>query len=67
MIDYKKTCTLYEYTQDYKLIRKWTLEGCFIKGLTEGEFDRESTDGKRKITAEIVYDRARVTNTYTTI
>ena len=67
MIDYKKTCTLYEYTQDYKLIRKWTLEGCFIKNLNEGEFDRESTEGKRKITAEIVYDRAKVTNNYETI
>ena len=27
MKDYKKTCTLCEYTQDYELIRTWTLYG----------------------------------------
>ena len=66
MRDYKKTCTLMEYTQDYELIRTWTLEGCFITKLTESDFDREN-DGKRKITAEISYDRAIVTNNYETI
>lgn len=57
MKDYKKTCTLVEYTQDYKQIRKWTLEGCFITGITEGEFDRESDD-KRQLQVAIAYDRA---------
>lgn len=66
MLDYKKTCTLCEYTQDYELIRTWTLEGCFITKLSEGEFDREN-DGKRKITVEISYDRATVENNYDTI
>ena len=66
MRDYKKTCTLMEYTQDYELVRTWTLEGCFITKLIESEFDREN-DGKRKITAEISYDRATVVNNYDTI
>lgn len=66
MRDYKKTCTLMEYTQDYELIRTWTLEGCFITKLSEGEFDREN-DGKRKITVEISYDRATIENNYDTI
>lgn len=57
MVDYKKTATLCEYTQDYQLIRTWTLEGMFITGLTEGDLDREN-DGKRQITANFVFDRA---------
>lgn len=58
MKDYKKTCTLIEYTQDYEQIRSWTLYGCFITGLEESEFDKEAGDDKRQITAEFVYDRA---------
>lgn len=57
MKDYKKTCTLIEYTQDYEQIRYWTLYGCFITSIDEGEFDRES-DGKRQLTVAISYDRA---------
>lgn len=63
MKDYKKTCTLYEYTQDYELIRTWRLEGCFVTKVSSDQFDRES-DGKRKVTAEISYDRALVENNY---
>lgn len=59
MKDYKKTCTLMEYTQDYELIRTWNLEGCFVTGIDEGEFDRES-DGKRQLTVSIAYDRAEM-------
>lgn len=66
MRDYKKVCTLCEYTQDYELIRTWKLEGCFITKLSEGDFDREN-DGKRKISVEISYDRATVQNNYDTI
>lgn len=57
MADYKKTCTLYEYTQDYKLIRYWILDGCFINSIEEGEFDREN-DEKRQLNVKIAYDRA---------
>ena len=57
MKDYKKNCTLIEYTQDFEQIRSWTLYGCFITDIQEGDFDKEN-DGKRQITANIVYDRA---------
>ncbi len=57
MADYKKNCTLIEYTQDYEQVRSWTLYGCWIKGLSEDAFDKEN-DGKRAITATIEYDRA---------
>lgn len=57
MKDYKKTCTLIEYTQDYEQIRRWTLEGCFITGIDEADFDREN-DGKRQMTVSISYDTA---------
>jgi hypothetical protein len=60
MKDYKKTCTLIEYTQDYEMIRRWTMYGCFITGIDEGEFDREN-DGKRQLTVAISYDRADMT------
>ena len=57
MKDYKRNCTLVEYTQDYEQVRSWTLYGCWISALSEDAFDREN-DGKRAITATIQYDRA---------
>ena len=59
MKDYKKNCTLIEYTQDFEQVRKWTIYGCWISSISEGEFDKES-DGKRQITAKIEYDRAEM-------
>lgn len=59
MKDYKKNCTLVEYTQDFKQIRSWTLYGCWISSITESEFDKEQ-DGKRQITAKLEYDRAEM-------
>jgi hypothetical protein len=59
MKDYKKNCTLIEYTQDFEQIRSWTLYGCWISNISEGEFDKEN-DGKRQITAKIEYDRAEM-------
>ena len=66
MKDYKKTCTLLEYTQDYKLIRYWTLEGCFITGIDEDDFDREN-DEVRKLTVAVSYDRAMMYPQHDTI
>lgn len=57
MKDYKKTCTLVEYTQDYEPIRSWTLYGCFVTAVNDSEFNKES-DNKRSLTATIEYDRA---------
>lgn len=56
--NYKKTCTLVEYTQDYEEIRSWTLYGCWVKDTSEDNFDKSNGDTDRKITATIVYDRA---------
>ena len=57
MEDYKRDCTLIEYTPDYTEIRKWRLEGCWVKGITENEFSMEDA-AKRQITANIRFDRA---------
>ena len=59
MSAYKKDCTLIEYTQNFEQIRSWTLKGCWISDISEGDFDKEN-DGKRQITAKIEYDHAIV-------
>lgn len=59
MKNYKKDCTLIEYTQDFEPIRTWTLYGCWISGLNEDEFNK-GQDGKRQITANLQYDRAEI-------
>ena len=59
MKDYKKNCTLIEYTQDFEQVRSWTIYGCWISKISEGEFDKEN-DGKRQITATLEYDRAEL-------
>lgn len=59
MADYKRDCTLVEYTQDFQQIRSWKLYGCWISDIGDEAFDKES-DGKRKLTATIQYDRAEM-------
>ena len=60
MKDYKRDCTLSEYTQDFELIRSWKLHGCWVSQISEGDFDKESGGDKRQITATIEYDRAEM-------
>lgn len=55
--DYKKDAYLLEYTPDYQLVRTWKLMGCWISGLSEGEYSHDSAD-KHTITATIEYDKA---------
>lgn len=56
--NYKRNCKLVEYAPDYsKIIRSWTLYGCWVKTLSEGNFSHDSND-KRSIDVTIVYDRA---------
>lgn len=56
--NYKKDCQLVEYAPDYsRVVRKWTLKGCWVKSLSEGSFTHDSQD-KRSIDVTIVYDRA---------
>lgn len=59
MKDYKKTCTLIEYTQDFEQVRSWTLYGCWVSSIDESDFDKENDD-KRQISAKIEYDRAEM-------
>ena len=59
MKDYKKKCTLVEYTQDFEQIRSWTIHGCWISAIDDSDFDKESDD-PRKLTATIIYDRAEM-------
>jgi len=59
MKDYKKDCTLVEYTQDFEEVRRWKLYGCWISDVSEDSFDKEN-DGKRQITATVQYDRAEM-------
>ena len=56
--NYKKDCTLVEYSPDYEeVLRTWTLKGCWISSLSEDAFSNEAND-KRTVTATIVYDKA---------
>lgn len=53
--DYKKTCYLNVYDSNNKLIRTYTLYGCWIQDLPQEEFQVGRGEG-RKITATIIYD-----------
>lgn len=56
--NYKRNCMLVEYAPDFsKIIRTWTLYGCWVKTLSEGNFSHDSND-KRSIDVTIVFDRA---------
>ena len=48
---------IYVNTPDYKLVRTWRMVGCWVSGLSEGEFNMEN-GGKKTITANIEYDKA---------
>ena len=56
-INYKKNCTLIEYTSDHVKVRSWKLIGCWIKSISENDYDKESDDLQR-VQATIRYDRA---------
>ena len=55
--DYKLDAWLTEYTPDYQVVRTWKIAGCWISGLSEGNYSHESTD-KRAINATLEYDKA---------
>ena len=56
--NYKYDCTLLEYTPDMsKVLRSWTLKGCWIGGISEDPFNL-SERNERTITATLHYDRA---------
>lgn len=57
-INYKKDCTLIEYTADWKQVRYWELKGCWISALSEDAYNKETSGDVRRVTATIQYDRA---------
>lgn len=57
--DYKKQCTLTEYTPTWQPVRQWRLYGCWISNLTEDDFSYSGND-KRQISATISYDYAKL-------
>ena len=55
---YKYDCELVEYAPDFsRIVRKWTLIGCWARSVSEGSFSHDNPD-KRGIDVTIVYDRA---------
>ena len=60
--DYKKQCTLTEYTPTWQPVRQWRLFGCWISGISESAMSYSSND-KRQITATITYDYAKLEET----
>lgn len=56
-INYKHDATLIEYTADHIKVRSWKLIGCWVKSLSEEDYDKE-TDNVRRVSATIRYDRA---------
>ena len=56
-IDYKKNATLIEYTSDHVKVRSWRLIGCWIKNISEDDYDKTNDDLVR-VQATILYDRA---------
>ena len=56
-IDYKKNATLIEYTSDHVKVRSWKLIGCWIKNISEDDYDKTNDDLVR-IQGTIRYDRA---------
>lgn len=57
--DYKKSCTLTEYTPTYQPVRMWRMYGCWISNISEGDFSYEGNE-KHQVTATITYDYAKL-------
>ena len=58
---YKKDCYLVEYAPDYQVVRQWRLHGCWVSGLSEGDFSADD-NSKKTVSATIEYDRAELDN-----
>lgn len=56
--DYKRDCTLIEYTPDRQPIREWRLYGCWVSDVSEDSWNHDSDNGERQLTATLQFDRA---------
>jgi len=54
---YKVDATVLEYLPDNTLVRYWDLKGCWVKEISEDNWNNES-GSKKTVTATIRYDRA---------
>lgn len=57
MAQYKKDCTLIEYTPDHEVVRYYDLKGCWVSNLTEDQRSHD-TNNASMITVEIQFDRS---------
>ena len=57
--DYKMDAYMLEYTPEYQLVRTWVIKGCWIRGISEADYDYDTADTKT-LEANIVYDKAYV-------
>lgn len=56
--DYQRDAWLIEYTPDWQEVRKWVLQGCWISGISEDDYDHSQNTDQRQINVTIQYNRA---------
>ena len=56
--DYKRDCTLIEYTPDRQIVRSWTMFGCWVSDVSEEDWQHTNENALRTITATIQFDKA---------
>lgn len=56
--NYMATATLSELKPNGEIVRQWSLENCWIKSISNDDFDATSND-KKTFSATMRYDRAR--------
>lgn len=54
---YKYNAEMVEYTADHVRVRSWKLIGCWVREISEDDYNKENDD-LRRVTATIRYDRA---------
>lgn len=62
--NYKKSCTLIEYTPDFEAIRAWDVVGAWISKVSNDEYDHENDGSPRGITATLVFDYIKYNDNY---
>lgn len=58
MADYKKRCTLIEYTCDFKQVRYWDIYGAWVGSVRDNGLSNEGGNDKRVMTATLYFDKA---------
>lgn len=55
--DYKKNCTLIEYTPDFEQVRAWKIYGAWVASVPTEELSNEGGNDKRVMSAQLVFDK----------